>query len=169
MYDLGVHILDLCLYLMGHPEPVSVSANVWVEIANKPSLMKHDPKMFEVPDEFTAGFIRFANGACISLETSWALNYPENEAGSIFLAGTKGGIKTNPATLVREEAGMLTNTTVQVNPDAGAKAHRLEIHDFTNALVKGLPSPVPGEDALMTQKILDGIYKSAEKGKEVTI
>jgi len=28
---------------------------------------------------------------------------------------------------------------------------------------------VPGEQALITQRILDGIYKSAVKGKEVTV
>ncbi len=167
-YDLGVHILDLCLWLMGHPEPVAVSANIWLEIANKPSLMKHNPKKFTVPDELAAGFIRFKNGACLSLETSWAINAPVPNNG-IFLAGTKGGIKNNPATLVREEAGMLVDTTVQVNPDAGIQSHHEEIRQFADAVRKGKPSPVPGEEALLTQRILDGIYKSAALGREVKV
>ncbi len=167
-YDLGVHILDLCLWLMGHPEPVSVSANIWLEISNKPSLMKHDPKKFTVPDELAAGFIRFRNGVCLSLETSWAINAPVPHNG-IFLAGTKGGIQNNPATLVREEAGMLVDTTVQVNPDAGIKSHHEEIRQFADAVRKARPSPVPGEEALLTQRILDGIYKSAAQGKEVKV
>ena len=167
-YDLGVHILDLCLWLMGHPEPVAVSANIWLEISNKPSLMKHNPKKFTVPDELAAGFIRFKNGACLSLETSWAINAPVPDNG-IFLAGTKGGIQNNPATLVREEAGMLVDTTVQVNPDAGIKSHHEEIRQFADAIRKGKPSPVPGEEALLTQRILDGIYKSAALGREVKV
>ncbi len=166
-YDIGVHMLDLCLYLMGHPEPVSVSANVWLKLADKPSLMKHDHKAYGVPDDMAAGFIRFDNGACLSLETSWALNYPDDDAYHVFLAGTKGGIKSNPATLVREEAGMLTDTTVQVNPDRGVRAHVKQIEVFAEAVTKGLPSPVPGEQALLTQRILDGVYKSASLGKEV--
>ncbi|MFO7945776.1 MAG: Gfo/Idh/MocA family oxidoreductase [Armatimonadota bacterium] len=168
-YDLGVHILDLCLYLMGHPEPATVSANVWVEISDKPSVMTHDPDMFQVPDELAAAFIRFANGACISLETSWALNMSGGSSHSVFLAGTEGGIQTNPATLTREEAGMLTDTTVQVNPDEGRRAHTQEIVAFVDAVVNDKPSPVPGEDALLTQRILDGIYESARLGKEVGV
>ncbi len=167
-YDLGVHILDLCLHLMGHPEPVSVSANIWLKISDKPSMMKHDPARFTVPDELAAGFIRFANGACLSLETSWAVNAPEG-TNRIFLAGTKGGVCNNPATLIREESGMLTNTTVQVNPDNGIASHSEEVRQFVEAVRTGGVSPVPGEQAIMTQRILDGIYKSAEKGKEVKV
>ena len=167
-YDLGVHILDLALYLMGHPEPVSVSANYWLELSDKPSVMKHDPARYTVPDELAAGFVRFANGACLTLETSWAVNAPEGTY-NVFLAGTKGGMINNPPTLVREEAGLLTNATVQVNPDAGVAPHSEEIRRFVEAIQKGLPSPVPGEQALITQRILDGIYKSATKGKEVKV
>lgn len=167
-YDLAVHILDLALSLMGHPEPVAVSANYWLKLANKPSIMKHDPKRYTVPDELAAGFVRFANGASLILETSWAVNAPEGTY-NVFLAGDKGGMQNNPLTLVREEAGMLTNTSVQVNPDQGIASHSEEIRRFVEAIRKGLPSPVPGEQALLTQRILDGIYKSAEKGKEVKV
>lgn len=167
-YDLAVHILDLALSLMGHPDPVTVSANYWLKISDKPSLMKHDPKRYTVPDELAAGFVRFANGASLILETSWAVNAPEGTY-NVFLAGDKGGMQNNPLTLVREEAGLLTNTTVQVNPDAGIASHSEEIRRFVEALRKHLPSPVPGEQALITQRILDGIYKSAVKGKEVKV
>jgi len=167
-YDLAVHILDLALSLMGHPEPVAVSANYWLELSNKPSVMKHDPKRYTVPDELAAGFIRFANGASLILETSWAVNAPEGTY-NVFLAGTKGGMQNSPLTLVREEAGMLTNTSVQVNPDSGLASHSEEIRRFIAAIRTNKPSPVPGEQALITQRILDGIYKSAEQKKEVKV
>lgn len=167
-YDLAVHILDLCLYLMGHPEPVAVSAAMYLEIANKPSLMKHDPKKYTVPEELAVGFIRFANGATLSLETSWAINSAAPNNG-IMLAGTKGGIRNNPPTLTREEAGLLVDTTVQVNPDRGIASHSEEIRRFAEAVKSGGPSPVPGAQALMTQRILDGLYKSAQQGKEVKV
>ncbi len=168
-YDIGVHVLDLSLWLMGHPEPVAVSANTWLKLADKPSLMKHDPAMYELPDDLAVGLIRFDNGACLSLEASWALNSPEFDTWSVMLAGTEGGIVNNPPTLVREEAGMLTNTYAQVNPDAGVRSHSAEIAAFVTAIRDNLPSPVPGEQALITQRILDGIYKSAERGKEVGV
>lgn len=167
-YDLAVHILDLSMHLMGYPKPVRVSANIWLEISNKPSLMKHDPKKYTVPDELAAGFVRFENGACLSLETSWAVNAPEGTY-QVFLTGTKGGIQNNPTTLVQEQAGMLTNTTIQINPDEKVASHSEEIRLFAEAIRKGLPSPVPGEQALQTQRILDGIYKSAKQGREVAV
>ena len=37
------------------------------------------------------------------------------------------------------------------------------------AILNGKPSLVPGEEALVTQRILDGIYKSGAKGKEVAL
>jgi predicted dehydrogenase len=167
-YDLAVHILDLCLSLMGHPEPVSVSAGMWLELSNKPSLMLHDPKKYTVPEELCCGYIRFAGGKGISLETSWAVNSP-NETFDVFLTGTKGGMQKNPLTLVREEAGMYLTSSVGINPYAGIASHSEEIKRFVAAVEKGLPSPVPGEQALITQRILDGLYKSAQKGAEVKV
>jgi len=43
------------------------------------------------------------------------------------------------------------------------------VRAFIEALRKDLPSPVPGEQALITQRILDAIYKSGAKGKEVKV
>ena len=49
---------------------------------------------------------------------------------------------------------------------AGAGA---EIADFVDCIRKGTPSPVPGEEALVTQRILNAIYQSAEDGAEVKV
>lgn len=165
-YDLGVHPLDLCLYLMGFPEPVAVSAGTYLEISDKPSLMHHDPKKYTVPEDFAVALIRLANGATISLEVSWALNIPQHFDNCI-LVGDKGGMQQNPLTLVQEHSGMLINSTPQINPWEGIKPFEEEIRRFVQAIRSGGPSPVPGEQALITQRILDGVYKSGEKGKEV--
>ena len=51
-------------------------------------------------------------------------------------------------------------------PDNGCVA---EIAAFVEAILKGKPSPVPGEQALITQRVLDGIYASGKAGKEVEV
>ena len=169
-YDLAVHILDMALYLMDFPEPVSVSAATYLELADKPSLMKHDPDKYTVPEDMAAGFIRFANGATISLQTSWALNVTEAAAQmNILLCGTEGGLQYSPPTLIREENGMLVNSTPQVPVDVPEDGFVAEIDAFVEAILKGKPSPVPGEQALITQRILDGIYASGKAGKEVRV
>jgi len=169
-YDLGVHILDMALYLMDFPEPVSVSAATYLELADKPSLMKHDPAKYTVPEDMAAGFIRFANGATLSLQTSWALNVTEAAARmNVVVCGTEGGLQYSPPTLVREANGMLINSTPQVPLDVPDSGFVAEIDAFVEAILQGKPSPVPGEQALITQRILDGIYASGEAGEEVKV
>jgi predicted dehydrogenase len=167
-YDIGVHVLDLAMHLMGFPEPASVSANTWLEIANKPSVMKHNPKNYTVPEELAAGFIRFKNGSCISLAASWALNAPCNQ-NQVAVFGTRGGLQMWPFTLVREEHDMLLNATPQVLGKKGRGGHSEQIHQFALAITGRGPVPVPPEQALMTQRILDAIYESGRTGDEVKL
>jgi predicted dehydrogenase len=47
--------------------------------------------------------------------------------------------------------------------------HALECVEFARAVAEGLPSPVPAEESLHVQAILDGIYRSQEAGKEVEV
>ncbi len=169
-YDLGVHVLDLALHLMDFPEPVSVSGATYLELADKPSLMKHDPAKYTVPEDMAAGFIRFANGATLSVQTSWALNVTEAAVGhNVILCGDKAGLQYSPLTLIREENGMLVNATPQVPVDVPGDIFVGEIAAFVEAILKGKPSPVPGEQALITQRILDGIYASGQAGEEVEV
>ncbi len=167
-YDIGVHVLDLALHLMGFPEPISVSANTWLEIANRPSVMKHDPKKYTVPEELAVGFIRLEGGACVSLAASWALNAPGNQ-NNVSVYGTEGGIRMRPFTLIREERGMMQSCTPEVIGESGLGGHAEEIRRFVDAITRGGQAPVPPEQALITQRILDGIYASAEAGAEVKV
>jgi predicted dehydrogenase len=45
----------------------------------------------------------------------------------------------------------------------------LKIRSFLDAIKNDLPSPVPTSQILYNQAILDGIVKSAEKGREIEI
>jgi len=166
-YDLAVHVLDLCLSLMGFPEPVAVSAATYLKIANKPSIMAHNPRKYTVPEDFAVGFVRLKNGASISVEASWALNVP-SVGFNCVLAGTKAGLSFEPLAFIREEFGLLTRATPQVGGGLSGGHERL-IAAFADAIRKGNPSPVPGEQALITQRILDGIYESGKTRKEVAL
>jgi predicted dehydrogenase len=165
-YDLAVHVLDLCLSLMGFPKPTAVSAATYLEIANKPSMMRHDPKKYTVPEDFAVGFVRFKNGASISVEASWAINVP-SVGFNCVLAGTKGGMSYEPLAFTREEFGIVTRATPQAMHGGGG--HDWLIAAFADAIRKGKPSPVPGEEALITQMILDAIYESGKTGREVAL
>ena len=169
IYDIGVHALDSALWLMGFPEPVTVSAGVYRKITTKRSpLVPATPKEYTVPEDAGFGFVRFKDGATLVLETSWTLNIPEG-AHQIVVCGDKGGVQVSPPVLVRERRGKLEKVTPEIFPYPDPAGHREEIRQFVEAIRKGEPSPVPGEEALITQRILDAMYQSAEKGKAVDI
>jgi predicted dehydrogenase len=158
----------MALHLMDFPEPVTVSAGTYLKLAKRPSLMRHDPRKYTVPEDFATALVRFADGRTLSLGASWALNLRE-DVNQIMVCGTKGAVYTNPATLVQEENGVLSNRTAEISAFDGADMFYNECAAFARAIRAGGPSPVPGEQALITQKILDAVYKSGEKGREVKV
>jgi predicted dehydrogenase len=170
VFDIGVHILDLTLWLMGFPEPVSVSGRVCDPIGTRPGpqvagMGNWDPKKYGVED-FGVGFVRFKNGATLVLEASWALNIPE-DVFSTMICGTKGGLQSSPLKLIREEFGGLTTATPDIL--SGPSGHAEEVRAFVECVVKDLPEPVPAQQAIITQRILDGIYASSKSGAEVKV
>ena len=170
VFDIGVHILDLTLWLMGFPEPKSVSGTVSAHIGARPGrqvagMGGWDPKTYGVED-FGVGLIRFKNGATVVLESSWALNIAE-DAFSTVICGKKGGLQSSPLKLIREEMGALMVSTPELL--GGPGGHTEEVRAFVECVQKDLPEPVPAEQAIITQRILDGIYASSKSGAEVKV
>lgn len=174
--DLGVHVLDLTLWLMGNPKPVAVSGVARAELAHQEGAFSDMgrgagliPEVFDVED-FAAAFVRFENGATLIMEASWMLHQAESSERQIWLYGTKGGAHMPGCTFFRSDARTRQhyNDTLQNTQDR-MRAHALECVEFARAVAEGLPSPVPAEQSLQVMAILDGVYRSQEKGKEVAL
>src|ERR1044072_651417 len=93
LIDIGVHILDYTLYLMGYPKPVSASGKTWDILGRNPELWNdwgdYDRSKFTVED-FAVGLIKFENGAVVTLESSFMGNMDGNPFQT-QLYGTKSG------------------------------------------------------------------------------
>ncbi len=169
--DIGVHILDLTLDLMGHPEPVSVTGITPQKLAKRNDIRgwwgEWDRDKITVED-FAAGFIRFKNGAAMSLECSWLANIREPEITKITLMGTEAGAEWPDISIFGEKAGSVTDTKLRFADD-GIGSHQKEIAVFADAVLTGKPSPVPTEQSLNVIRILDGLYRSSETGVEVKL
>jgi predicted dehydrogenase len=169
--DIGVHILDLSLHLMGHPEPVSVTGIAPQKLAKRKDIRgwwgEWDRDAITVED-FAAGFVRFKNGAALSLECSWLANQKEAEFTKITLIGTEAGAEWPDMNIYSESAGVTTDIHLQ-HPDDKVGGHQKEIVAFADAVLAGQPSPVPAEQSLNVIRILDGLYRSHQSGKEVTV
>lgn len=168
--DIGVHVLDLAMHLLGHPKPVSVTGVAACKLAKRPGLYnvweRYDPKDFEVED-FAAGFVRFESGLCLALEAAWTLNMVENEVRNVSLFGTEGGAQWPDLKFSHEQDGLLVNSAItNVKGDDG---HLNELKVFCESIRAGGPSPVPAEQGLTTARILEGLYESGATGREVRL
>lgn len=175
LVDIGVHILDLTLHFMGHPKPVSASGKTWDVLGKNPSLWNgmgdYDRSKFTVED-FAVGFIRFDNGAIVTLESSFMANL-DGDPFTTQLFGTKSGAVVrawgdNPVQIFTEQDRQLFNLQ-PVNVPRVESSHVSEVQAFVHAVLEGKPSPVPGEHGLVLNAIFDAIYKSSETGREEPI
>lgn len=173
--DVGVHILDLTLWLMDNPQPVAVSGVAKAPLALREgafSQWRLDPIPQDMDvEDFAAAFVRFEDGATLVLETSWLLHHDTpGEDTQIWLYGTEGGCHW-PSTKILEtnyETKQFSNRFLQLTQDK-MEPHALECVAFAKAITEGAPSPVPAEESLQVLQILDGIYRSEREGGEVRV
>jgi predicted dehydrogenase len=174
--DIGVHILDLTLWLMGNPKPVAVSGVARAPLAHLEGQFAAWRGGAPVPDEwdvedFAAAFVRFDNGATLVLEVSWLLHHDiEGEDMQMWLYGTQGGCHWPKGEFLASnfETKQLYNRILKLTKDP-MEPHALECVEFARAVAEGAPSPVQAEQSLQVMAILDGIYRSQAEGREVAI
>jgi predicted dehydrogenase len=169
LIDIGVHILDFTLSMMGYPKPVSASGMTWNMLGTNPDLYNmwgdYDRSKFTVED-MAVGFIRFENDVVVVLESSFMSNLDGNPYGT-QLFGTKGGARAyfdegaKGVEIYTEQNKQLFNMTPASMKDVPAP-HQEEVEAFINAIKNGTPSVVPGEQGLILNAIFDALYKSAE-------
>ncbi len=168
--DLGVHRLDLALWLMGNPTPVTVSASTYGAIG--PQLARKKRKKFDVED-LGCALVRFDNGATLIVEASWAGFSEKKEDMVTQLWGSEGGIiqrnigegYTFEALAYGESNGALWESRLQQPLEKSSSAYRA----FVDAVLDDTPVPAPAEHGLQVQLILDAIYKSATQHREVKV
>jgi predicted dehydrogenase len=172
--DIGVHILDLTLWFMGNPKPVSVTGVSRTELAHKKGAFSiwggAIPQIMDV-EEFASAFVRFETGATLILEVSWLLNHDTpGEDMQMWLYGTGGGSHWPKCEIYQSnyETQQLYNRSLQLRKDIN-EPHAQECIEFAQAVIDGAPSPVPAEHSLQVLTILDGIYRSQAIGGEVKL
>lgn len=168
MIDIGIHTLDNAWFLMGCPRPVSVSAQVFQKFAH----VVPDNIHFDV-DDCGYAFIKFDNGAVLSLETTWASNLPDsmmpewNGAISCILHGQKAALQIMPELRLyegkRETVADMPVAVEQVD------AFQLQLADFVKAIRNSTQPTSDSTHALYLMEMLDAIYRSSATGREVRI
>jgi predicted dehydrogenase len=170
MIDIGVHILEMAHFIIGAPKPVSASAACYTYIGDqKPEALcswgAWDYKTYTVED-LAVGFVRFANGATLTVESSFAAHI-EKDVFTIQVMGTKGGATYDPLQIFTDDQGYMVNLTPAFAGSGDNFAYKMS--HFVECVRDGKKSEAPGEDGLAVQRILDAIYKSASLKREVRL
>ena len=170
LIDLGVHRLDLALWLMGYPKPVWVMGKTYNPIAAELAAQKG--ALYDVED-LAAAMITFDTGASLVVEASWAANISEREQMETRLYGTKAGLVqrntqegyTFEAEIYLERNGSHYN----MNLHGPAKAVPKPMAHFVESILNDTPHIATGEEGLRVMEILDAIYASAGQGQPVRV
>jgi predicted dehydrogenase len=178
LIDLGVHMIDVAIWLMGNPRPVAVVGSTYCKFANAGDAAdsahsgfgeKVSGGTFDVEDLAT-GFVKFDNGASLQIEFSWASNI-EEEHRFVELRGTKAGAKLRDESveLYTEMHGQL----VDIKPKFSGREpqhHGEAIRHFIDVVLGRNDKPtITPQDGVHMIQILTAIYESAQTGREVRL
>ena len=178
--DIGVHSLDLTLWLLDNYEPHFVVGKTFNKLAKLGSPANPygnwEPESFTVEDA-GIGMVVMKNGAVIMLEASWAMNIRDENPGLVTACGTKAGFDMkNGVTINGEKNGLLYDHNIILNPqkiafyedDAGEVYDtELEMQMWIQAVIEDKAPVVLPEQMLVATQIIDAIYQSDETGKPV--
>ncbi len=191
LYDLGVHMLDMVLWIMGNPKVVAVSGATYAKIGTRNenlitstvesgafaggvSSASYDAAKFNVED-FATAFLRLENGGTINLKVCWAANVPDS-AGGVMIMGTEGGLSFDPRVLdlrvIRNMGRYQVDVTPKIlppEPNHPFYAHWNEVAHFIRVIHGQEEVCVKKEEALNVIRALEAIYRSAEAGREVRL
>lgn len=169
--DIGVHALDLCMWLMDFPKPVRVSGTAKTVFAKGREMPNQwgewDRARYSVED-FAAGFVHFDNGATMVIEASWMAHQTENEEIMAQVFGRKGGINWPSGQFASAPNGAFAQGTV-THPIHVQHPHWNEIKAFVDCVVNNKPSPVPWTETIKVIGILEAVYASQVKGREIAL
>ena len=155
--DLGFQMLDLALWVLGGTQAESVSASI------------HRMRKDEVEDSATT-LLRLESGATLTLELTWGL-LMEKDFMYLNLFGSGGAALLNPFRVHKAMHGSLVNVTPTLDPSRHQYKAAIEAQmaHFADVLRKGVKPMGAAEEIVPVMELLDGIYRSAEQGKEVRL
>ncbi|MWV39915.1 Gfo/Idh/MocA family oxidoreductase [Natrialba sp. INN-245] len=187
LIDLGVHAIDLGMYLLDYPDPVEVSGVTRSQFGHREDYAYLEmwgddagPDAFDVDDSASA-FVRCGDDRTISLEVAWATNRPPThefvvrgtEAAAIFdlltdeltiySASKSGGDHTIDETIETRE------NDSHADEQAAFLEAILANRSGTRRDAEGRTPAGTVENGLIVQRIVDGIYRSSDRGGTISL
>jgi predicted dehydrogenase len=174
LIDIGVHMLDLSLYLMGNPRPVSVFGSIYAEFGPRKKGIgtwgKPDWNGIYDVEDFATALIKFDNGATLSLDVSWAALIETDSQPYVHLLGTEGGaaLRGKSGKLMSEQFDREANIELTVPADDEGSRIRMSRH-FVECIRDNREPITSVMSGYTNNLILDAIYESSRTGREVQL
>ena len=180
LIDLGVHMIDIALYLMGNPEPEYVFASTFNKFGKRSNLKgidwyktaNYEMGKFDTED-LAAAMVKFKNGATLFLESSFDMHMKaKEEVVYMDVFGEKAGARVEPGFEVfSEQNDYLVDLKPILDDDTlnWGKCLDTEINHFVDCILQNIPCICPADDAIQVMKIIDAIYESSSIGASVRL
>lgn len=160
LIDLGAHMLDLALYLMEYPK-IKYACAAWDDRIGKRGGVGQfgtwDGAKYTVED-CLMGQVFFDNGATLLVETSFALNIPEQTRRSLWLYGDKESAGLFPSVRCDGDGVCKEETFSECDP------YKREVENFVAACRGEAPLLVRPEQGTAVQELIGLLYRSAKTG-----
>lgn len=174
MLDIGVHYLDLALYLIDNWDPVSVTGRVTTMFGHKGlgegGWGRSDRKKsikFNVDDN-ACGLIKFRNGATLELGASWVRHQATASDNTVEIYGTRAAANLDANEIYRPKRSPKGEyETIPIPPAPKSKRRPSRIWDWLDGIAGKREPMCMLDQVLVVQKLLDAIYKSSDTGREV--
>lgn len=158
LLDLGIHKLDLLLFLLGFPKVLSVDGIAFEGIGRREGSERG--KAYEVED-MGLGIIRLEGHSAIHLEASYFHNQLHEEKQAFEIFGSAGTVNEGEAFTIEGDEPV----PLELVPDATAPTSCVE--HFARVIRGEEPLLSTAEEALVGLKIIESIYRSSETGRPV--
>lgn len=178
--DIGCYSIDLVMNALGNPKPLTVTGRATDYFGKTPEAysevgMPEAAKEFSV-DDFASAYIRLEGDIILDFRIAWYMHV--DTPGDTIIMGTKGALRVpstdcwngsfdKPMTLYRDVAGKPVDIQIPLLPEKDL--WDCKIRSFLDACITGSKAPVPSDEILYNQAILDGINRSSQLGREVEI
>ncbi|GAA2009994.1 Gfo/Idh/MocA family oxidoreductase [Nakamurella flavida] len=178
LVDIGVHVVDLCWYMMGTPRPVTVSANSYTRLGNRANVTNlkryraadDDPDVNTVEDMVNA-LVRFEDGSSLLLDTSYSLHAVDDDL-HISVFGERGGAELEPSLrLVTEENDTILRIEPQIDhPTFGmTEGFTNELAHFVELCRDRVPDVATAAQGVEVMRMITAMYESARLGREIDL
>ncbi|NQS96947.1 MAG: Gfo/Idh/MocA family oxidoreductase [candidate division Zixibacteria bacterium] len=157
MMDLGIPMLDLCLWFLNFPEILSVDARTFNRIIKS-----------EVEDE-AALFLKLRDGRLITVDVGWSIP-AQNTIAFTVIHGEKGTAWLNPLRINRELHGQLMELSPgkQYTPiELYHRSFENTVRHFIESVRNGRQPISSGQMSLDVMEIVEMIYRSAKEKREI--